>query len=444
MYKSKRMYGIIIALVFLIQLINPITIMTSANDVKGIQGDTFIEDVNIDGKVDISDISSIAVAYNSQSNDSKYKSEYDIDNNKIIDLFDFVKVSKKIGTNAIPYRVYNSSKLEGRYKSLESAKALAATNKNYHILDHNGKELWRSRYELYNGRSLKGRYNSLNDAKGAAGNVEGEYIRDAANGDKVVWQYVDPTVYGIVNASSLNVRSGPGTNYKKIGTLSNGTKVVILDSSNAGWHKIQYSSTVGYVSKDYINVQKPTPPPIPPLPGERRVMLDPGHGGSDPGAVGPSGVKEKDVVLKVALKARDMLIKKGYDVVMTRSTDVFVGLTERRELSNASGADFFVSIHANAYNSTAKGTETFGNPSVAASWEFANKLQRNMVSSFGLADRGRKDGSKLAVIRANNVPAALVELAFISNPKEEALLKSDAFQTKAAQAIVKSIEESYK
>ena len=93
----------------------------------------------------------------------------------------------------------------------------------------------------------------------------------------------------------------------------------------------------------------------------RRIVVDPGHGGHDPGAVGPNGVREKDVVLAIGLKLRELLKEElGLDVVMTRSTDVFIPLEERTAIANKVNADLFVSVHANAaQNRSAAGIETY-------------------------------------------------------------------------------------
>ena len=245
-------------------------------------GDKFEYDLNMDGVINQADLDLINEYYNIQKGDTNYKEDYDFDKNGIIDIYDITKVASQIGVNAVPYRVYSSDKvLIGRYKEYDSAKVLAANNKNAYVVDSTGKELWRSRYEVYQNSTLKGRYNTLDEAKTHVSNTVGYRITDAKDNDKVVWQYVDPTVYGIVNTAStpLNVRSGPGSGYSVIGTVTKGSTVVIVDSSNSSWHKIKYGSGYGYVSKSYISIVHSTP-------SSKTVVLDPGHGGSDPGAGG--------------------------------------------------------------------------------------------------------------------------------------------------------------
>ncbi len=176
----------------------------------------------------------------------------------------------------------------------------------------------------------------------------------------------------------------------------------------------------------------------------KRVVLDPGHGGRDPGSVGPTGVQEKVVTLAVARQVAAILGQVA-DVKLTRYGDVSLGptasedLTARARVANQVGADVFVSIHCNAaVNRAATGTETYHYPGSTQGVKLAGILQRRLVSALGLPDRGTKQ-AHFAVLRETKMPAALVELAFLSNPSEEAMLESPAFQLKAAQAIANSI-----
>ena len=170
-----------------------------------------------------------------------------------------------------------------------------------------------------------------------------------------------------------------------------------------------------------------------------KIAIDPGHGGSDAGAVGPSGIREKDITLKVGLKVRDLLESYGYTVVMTRTTDTFVSLQERCDIANNSNADLFVSIHNNSFGDpSANGTETFSYFSYDEGGQVARSIQSKLVSALGLRNRGTKTAD-FYVLRNTKMPAALTELAFISNPTEEALLNTEDFQNKAAKAIVDGI-----
>ncbi len=174
------------------------------------------------------------------------------------------------------------------------------------------------------------------------------------------------------------------------------------------------------------------------------IMIDPGHGGRDPGAIGPSGVQEKIINLAVAKLVAKILMSVA-EVKLTRDSDIALGddqstdLTARANLANAWPADCFVSIHCNsATSSKATGTETYCFPDSTEGRKLAKSVQNYLVSALGLPDRGVKTAN-FAVLRQTKMPACVVELAFLCNPTEEALLVSFDFQSKAAQAIAKGI-----
>lgn len=168
-----------------------------------------------------------------------------------------------------------------------------------------------------------------------------------------------------------------------------------------------------------------------------RICLDPGHGGSDPGAVGPSGVREKDITLAVAQQAAEHLRRHSVRVVLTRERDEDVSLAERCRIANEFGADLFLSVHCNSADSAAAhGTETWYMS--AAGEKLATKVQAELVAALGRADRGVKKGN-LYVLRNTRAPAALMEMAFVNNPEEEKLLTSGDFRERAAQGLAKGI-----
>jgi len=177
-----------------------------------------------------------------------------------------------------------------------------------------------------------------------------------------------------------------------------------------------------------------------------KICIDAGHGGTQPGAVGYFGTKEKDITLQVALQLRDVLKNAGVDVVMTRESDKDVRtakqpneLQARCDVANNSKADVFISIHCNASNdSSAHGTETWYYPKDAKSKTLAQFIQTELVKQIGLKDRGVKQGNYY-VTRYTKMPAVLVELAFISNPEEEVLLRNKAFQRKCAVGVANGI-----
>ena len=221
----------------------------------------------------------------------------------------------------------------------------------------------------------------------------------------------------------------------------------------------------------------------------RRVVIDPGHGGHDPGAVGPSGLYEKNVVLDIALKLKKILLADPFnEVFLTRETDRFISLEERTAMANRKNADFFVSIHANANPvRRVKGIETYllnwtnddEAMRVAArenrislkkmremhrqmdtlgmilndlsrdskrndSIKLANYIQQSMVttlnneSSYKSIDLGVKQ-ALFYVLFGARMPSVLVEVSFISNPQEEQLLSDESYRMHIAKAIAKGL-----
>ncbi len=179
------------------------------------------------------------------------------------------------------------------------------------------------------------------------------------------------------------------------------------------------------------------------------VVIDPGHGGSDTGAIGPSGACEKDVALAVSLRTRDLLTKAGAHVVMTRTDDVdvaYAGSSASRELQarvDAAAAheeaELFLSVHCNSFsNPDAHGMETYYYPKTDADERFATLLNEELAAAGGLYNRGVKY-AHFYVLKHSDIPASLAELGFISNPEEEQLLTDPAYQETLAQALFRAI-----
>ena len=215
--------------------------------------------------------------------------------------------------------------------------------------------------------------------------------------------------------------------------------------------------------------------------GARTIVIDAGHGGHDPGSIGRGGLREKDLVLDVALRlARLVRSELGAEVILTRSTDVFVELEARTAIANTREADLFLSIHANSARSrSARGVETYflnfaqdkhaesvaarenaistatlkdlnnlltaiaANSKLDESRDFATSVHRAMVSTInsrhpGLRDRGVKSAPFYVLIGAE-MPSILAELAFVSNAQEEKLLKTSAYRDLIARSLLKGV-----
>ena len=150
----------------------------------------------------------------------------------------------------------------------------------------------------------------------------------------------------------------------------------------------------------------------------KRVIIDAGHGGEEPGAM-YDGRREKDDALRLALAIGQILEKNGVDVVYTRTTDVFDTPLEKAQIANNSGADYFVSIHRNAMPVPGTGSgamvlvyEDAGVPAM-----LAENIQRNLVQT-GFNDLGIQERPGLIVLRRTQMPAVLVEAGFIDNPAD--------------------------
>lgn len=212
------------------------------------------------------------------------------------------------------------------------------------------------------------------------------------------------------------------------------------------------------------------------------IVIDPGHGGKDPGAVSKRGTKEKDIVLSIAKKVASKLRKKGFKVILTRDRDVFITLGERARIANRSKCDLFVSIHANySKGKRAHGIETYFLSEARTKWErsvaaFENSVikyelkdkvdeknilkwilgdmaqneflresqdlaafvQESIVKKTKSLDRGVKQAG-FYVLRGVYAPSILIETGFITNPKEEKKLKSKRYQNRLADGIVAGI-----
>lgn len=203
----------------------------------------------------------------------------------------------------------------------------------------------------------------------------------------------------------------------------------------------------------------PTPTPVPtkkPIvhtATERYVVIDAGHGGSDPGALGvldEKTIKESDLTLSIAKKVKKYIEASGFKVYMTRTTDVYKTLVERPAYANELDAAVFVSIHINSVEDTssdAEGTEVYYAASNnddsygTTSEKLAKNVLRSMISNMGSVNRGVKTAEH-AVTKRSNMPSCLVEVGFITNEDELRLMTSDSYQNKMAKGIADGILET--
>ena len=181
-----------------------------------------------------------------------------------------------------------------------------------------------------------------------------------------------------------------------------------------------------------------------------RICIDPGHGGWDPGALG-FGFEEADIALDVSLQLAtlleaDTLDESGggaWDVMLTRDTDEYVSLYDRVSMANLWPADYFLSIHCNAFgDSAANGTETYSFAEGIEAAFLRDRIQERMIDAWGLADRGSKTAS-FYVLQATTMPATLSELGFITSPVDIQWLTSPAERQAAAIAHLFALQEHH-
>jgi len=185
----------------------------------------------------------------------------------------------------------------------------------------------------------------------------------------------------------------------------------------------------------------------------KTIVLDPGHGGSDSGAIGPTGVTEKSITLRVATELRQLLLDAGAKVLMTRTTDVDVApqpatdageLQARCDVANQAKADIFLSIHMDSFsNGSAKGTTGYYYAKGSqAGKRLADYVRQGVIDQIGTTDRGTKS-CNFYVVKNTTMPASLVELAFVSNSQEETLMNSTDGIKKAAKGIFNGMSQYF-
>ena len=183
---------------------------------------------------------------------------------------------------------------------------------------------------------------------------------------------------------------------------------------------------------------------------DRVVILDPGHGGNDPGTTGVNKAQEKELVLDVSQRVRDRLEDRGYGrIVMTRDSDKTLVLQNRPVFANGEGGDIFISVHANSAGAaSASGIETYVPRTPATVWKkedgrrLAKLVQEELIKETGAINRGVKEANHV-VTRNTDMPAILIELGFMSNPAEAGRMASDSYRDKLADAIVRAIERYF-
>lgn len=240
-------------------------------------------------------------------------------------------------------------------------------------------------------------------------------LNDLSDNENINWKSKDN---GILQVTDDSVKS-----------LSSGTTFLVGESNGKYYVRQVYvpeniiSARTSYSSYNNFNARK----------SKYVVYLDPGHGGTDPGASG-NGIIEKELNLKIALGVRDKLQSMGITVYMSRDTDKFVSLEDIAKGANAANPDVFVSIHQNSFtNPSANGIETYWYKG-EVDRILASNLQSQLIANTNAYNRGVKNEA-FYVIKNTNMPSSLVECGFITNPDEANRLKNPDYQNKIISAI---------
>ncbi|MGM0437505.1 MAG: N-acetylmuramoyl-L-alanine amidase family protein [Bacillota bacterium] len=179
----------------------------------------------------------------------------------------------------------------------------------------------------------------------------------------------------------------------------------------------------------------------------KKVCIDPGHGGKDPGATGGTEpqIKESRIVFAISCILAQKLINNGYNPYLTRRGVEYIDLNKRAKIANNLNADLFISIHNNAFSSgSPSGIETLFYPGSKNGQLLAEHIQNSFIINLQRDDRGIKPRDNLAVLRETAMPAVLCEIGFITNNTEKKLLQDDNFQLLAAESIFNGIQKYFK
>lgn len=246
---------------------------------------------------------------------------------------------------------------------------------------------------------------------------------------------------GSATVDNLHIRETASGSAASLGKIKRGTKVEV-HSITGNWVQVSTNGIKGYINKSYLQLLNQTGRAV----EGRIIIIDPGHGGKDPGAVRDSAI-EKSIALKVGTLVKQKLEQDGAVVKMTRTGDTFPTLNERVQYAKNQFGEVFVSIHANAAtNKSAKGTETYysvsSNDNEKEDFALASAINKQIVNNAKMNNRGVKRADYV-VLRGTIIPAVLVELGFVSNAEDRAKLTDDAYIEIYAQSIYKGIVEYY-
>lgn len=252
-----------------------------------------------------------------------------------------------------------------------------------------------------------------------------------------------------IGHTDINVRSQPNTGSSITATAPAGSTYPYLGTEN-GWHSIQLNDgSTGYVASWLTQVNPVTAVEEPQTApqssatniSEATIVIDPGHGGEDPGAIANNGTYEKNLALDTAYILQRKLENAGANVIMTRLDDSYISLNNRVVASETYGADAFISLHYDSNdNSRANGTTTYYYSNQEK--QLADTINYYMDSYGALENNGTKRGNYY-VLRANSRPSLLLELGFMSNSHDLSQIQSSTYHATIADAIYLGLTEYF-
>ncbi|MYL43626.1 N-acetylmuramoyl-L-alanine amidase [Virgibacillus salexigens] len=278
--------------------------------------------------------------------------------------------------------------------------------------------------------------------------------------------------------SNLNVRSSPSHDAPIIGKLQIGDQVRVFQKS-FGWVQTYYGGKKAWIASQYLlqsgsktkaiaQVASSTQKSIKKEQNKKtetisrnnfdnnkgqatkngslkgyNIVIDPGHGGRDSGAIGINGVLEKETIMSVVDSVVDRLRKSGANVILTRNSDHFISLQDRVYISNSYNTHAFLSLHYNAHPLIGiQGLETHYY-SGGENYALASSLQSKLEQYTSLESRGVKE-SNYFVLRESEVPSALIELGFITNPNDLSIIQTEGYQNSISEAISDGVKKYFR
>lgn len=251
--------------------------------------------------------------------------------------------------------------------------------------------------------------------------------------------------------NDVRVRTGPSTDHGIINQVSKNSTYPLVSQSN-DWVEVRLDDgSTGWIAMWLTDMNGESTPISTPIVEQSQntsslsgynIVIDPGHGGEDPGAIGLNNVFEKDITMNTANAVAQKLREAGATVIMTRDNDYYVSLENRTQISRDYNTHVFISLHYNAHPAqNVGGIETHYYTS-GSSYALAKEVQAELENSTPLRGRGVQQ-SAFQVIRENSAPSILVELGFITNPNELAFIQTQEYQNNVANGIVEGIRHYF-